>query len=83
MISKESAIYELNSLKDYILTRETKEALDMAISALEKQIAKKPRIDYNGVIHKEHCPNCNRSLFPNEHHCECGQRIDLDEGDTE
>ena len=59
--------------------RKDEEAIDTAISALEKQIPKKPRIDYNGVIHKEHCPNCNRSLFPNEHHCECGQRIDWKE----
>ena len=53
------------------------EARDMAIQALEKQIAKKPYKDNeNGVYEKDHCPTCHRSLFPNDHHCECGQAID-------
>ena len=52
-------------------------ALEMAICALEKQIPKKPYKDNeNGVYEKEHCPSCHRSLFPNDHHCECGQAID-------
>ena len=50
------------------------EALDMAIEALEKQIPEKPKLDNdNGIYETEHCPNCNRKLFPNEHHCRCGQ----------
>ena len=53
------------------------DALEMAIEALEKQIAKKPYKDNeNGVYEKDHCPTCHRSLFPNDHHCECGQAID-------
>lgn len=52
-------------------------ALGLAILALEKQIPKKPYKDNeNGVYEKEHCPSCHRSLFPNDHHCECGQAID-------
>ena len=52
-------------------------AYDLAIEALEKQIPKKPYKDNeNGVYEKEHCPSCHRSLFPNDHHCECGQAID-------
>ena len=52
-------------------------ALDMAISALEKQIPKKPYTDNeNGVYEKEYCPTCHSSLFPNDHHCRCGQKID-------
>ena len=52
-------------------------ALTLAILALEKQIPKKPYKDNeNGVYEKEHCPSCHRSLFPNDHHCECGQAID-------
>ena len=48
----------------------------MAINSLEKQIAKKPYKDNeNGVYEKDHCPTCHRSLFPNDHHCECGQAI--------
>ena len=50
---------------------------EMAIQALEKQIAKKPYKDNeNGVYEKYHCPTCHRSLFPNDHHCECGQKLD-------
>ena len=56
---------------------EFKSALALAILALEKQIPKKPYKDNeNGVYEKEHCPSCHRSLFPNDHHCECGQAID-------
>ena len=53
------------------------EACLLACKALEKQIPKKPYKDNeNGVYEKEHCPSCHRSLFPNDHHCECGQAID-------
>ena len=54
-----------------------KEAFQMAIQALEKQIPKKPYKDNeNGIYEKEYCPICHRSLFPNDHHCICGQAID-------
>ena len=53
------------------------ESIDMAIRALEKQIPKKPYKDNeNGIYEKEYCPICHRSLFPNDHHCICGQAID-------
>lgn len=53
------------------------EALGLAVEALEKQIPKKPKLDNdNGIYETEHCPNCNRKLFPNEHHCKCGQALD-------
>ena len=49
----------------------------IAIQALEKQIPKKPYKDNeNGIYEKEYCPICHRSLFPNDHHCICGQAID-------
>ncbi len=35
----------------------------------------------NGIYETEHCPNCNRKLFPKEHHCKCGQALDW--SDTE
>ena len=55
----------------------TDEALGLAVEALEKQIPKKPKLDNdNGIYETEHCPNCNRKLFPNEHHCKCGQALD-------
>lgn len=53
------------------------EALNMAVDALEKKIPKKPYSDNdNGIYEKECCPNCHRSLFPNDHHCRCGQSLD-------
>ena len=48
-------------------------SIEIGIQTLEKQIPKKPYKDNeNGV----YCPICHRSLFPNEHHCICGQAID-------
>lgn len=50
--------------------------------ALEKQIPKKPYKDNdNGIYETEHCPTCHRRLFPNDHHCRCGQALDW--SDTE
>ena len=58
------------------LNSDVRQALMVAVSAIEKQIPKKPYIDNeNGVYEKEYCPTCRRSLFPNDHHCRCGQRI--------
>lgn len=58
------------------LNSDVRQALTVAVSAIEKQIPKKPYIDNeNGVYEKEYCPTCHRSLFPNDHHCRCGQRI--------
>lgn len=48
--------------------------------ALEKQIPKKPKMDNdNGIYEVEVCPYCMRRLFPNEHHCKCGQALDWSE----
>ena len=56
---------------------EQREAFQMAINALEKHIPKKPYKDNeNGIYEKEYCPICHISLFPNDHHCICGQAID-------
>lgn len=53
-----------------------KEALKQAILAMEKQAPKSPYIDNeNGIYETEFCPTCFRRLFPNEHHCRCGQAI--------
>lgn len=72
-ISALNAVCGQKSLYD----AEFESALALAILALEKQIPKKPYKDNeNGVYEKEHCPSCHRSLFPNDHHCECGQAID-------
>ena len=78
----EKAIKNINALNTVcgqkgLYDAEFESALALAILALEKQIPKKPYKDNeNGVYEKEHCPSCHRSLFPNDHHCECGQAID-------
>ena len=78
----EEAIKNINALNAVcgqkgLYDAEFKSALALAILALEKQIPKKPYKDNeNGVYENEHCPSCHRSLFPNDHHCECGQAID-------
>lgn len=78
----EEAIKNINALNTVcgqkgLYDAEFESALALAILALEKQIPKKPYKDNeNGVYEKEHCPSCHRSLFPNDHHCECGQAID-------
>ena len=78
----EEAIKNINALNAVcgqkgLYDAEFESALALAILALEKQIPKKPYKDNeNGVYEKEHCPSCHRSLFPNDHHCECGQAID-------
>ena len=78
----EEAIKNINALNAVcgqkgLYDAEFESALELAILALEKQIPKKPYKDNeNGVYEKEHCPSCHRSLFPNDHHCKCGQAID-------
>ena len=62
---------------DCKFTEDDYKANEMAIQALEKQIPKKLYKDNeNGIYEKEYCPICHRSLFPNDHHCICGQAID-------
>ena len=78
-MTESEAIKELHGIRPRggIIPQKRAEAIDMAINALEKQIAKKPYKDNeNGIYEKEYCPICNRSLFPNDHHCICGQAID-------
>lgn len=69
-----------------------KQAIKTAISALEKQIPKKP-IKKNPICYAKSksgkeffafnyfCPNCNKQIKANEHHCNCGQALDW--GDSE
>lgn len=74
--NKTCAFYDSDGYEDEINLLIEKD-MDIIIDALEKQIPKKPCNDNeNGVYEKEYCPNCHRNLFPNEHHCKCGQAID-------
>lgn len=68
-----------NDLERLLLTgeRPANKVIALACKALEKQIPKKLKLDNdNGIYETEHCPNCNRKLFPNEPHCKCGQALD-------
>lgn len=57
-------------------------AYGMAISALEKQIPKKPIKVDSGVYDYDfdyECPNCRGNIDEDEHHCKCGQTLDWSE----
>ena len=70
-----------------------KEAIVYAISALEKQILKKP-IKKNSICYAKtidgqeyyafdyFCPNCNEQIKRTEHHCICGQALDWSDTDA-
>lgn len=69
--------YHYDESLGYQLTSDDFEWLEKSKEALEKQIPKKPYTDNeNGEYEKEYCPTCHSSLFPNDHHCRCGQKID-------
>lgn len=57
-------------------------AIDEAIDALEKQIAKKPiKVDsgVNDYSFDYECPNCRKNVEEDDHHCKCGQKLNWDE----
>lgn len=55
-----------------------REALDIAVEALEKQLPKKPiEKSIHFVYYK--CPNCNRILPIDKNYCDCGQKLDWPE----
>ena len=74
--------------RDVYTTGDNNKALDMAVSALEKQVPKKPirKIDIYDTTYAYRCPVCKtyfgnqgkRSviLFPTPRYCNCGQRLD-------
>lgn len=80
MMTREEAV---KSIKDnyptsgyYIL----REALDMAIEALEKQIPKKPNKFIGDLRDYDICPHCNFALPQGTEFCQsCGQSIDWSE----
>lgn len=65
------------------------EAIDVAISALEKQIPKKPIFKYKAFFSFDGycCPNCNNYIKSKKdpirpNHCEkCGQALDWSDSD--
>ena len=63
-------------------------SLDIAISALEKQIPKKVNISLKGTTDwntKCHCPNCHSMVSHGKYCSNCGQALDfnINGSDTE
>jgi len=81
ILLKEKELYAVNINTQHILN-----AIDLAISALEKQIPSKPIItNWNPAL----CPSCNEELsesmddgyyyhYTNLKVCECGQKLKWD-----
>ena len=93
-MTNQDAIYILSGLRKSLheycgLNDNAHKAFDMAISALEKQIAKKPeqsKTPRYGMGYEYYdwcCPTCGRFLAfessKGDHHCTCGQKIDWEE----
>ena len=77
----EEALNQFNSTNPFMHgSNKQEEYFNVIRKAIEKQIPKKPYLDNdNGIYEKEYCPSCNRSLFPNDPYCRCGQAIDWSE----
>ena len=81
-MSNEEAIEVLKAAKGYIKYGGIAEAADVAISALEKQIPKKPEYSSDGYapdgaeVWDAHCPNCEHELDIEDICPNCGQAID-------
>lgn len=91
-MTNQEAIEILKIERDHMiptLLPERIEAMDMAISALERQIPKKPeqsKTPRYGMGYEYYdwcCPTCGRFLAfessKGDHHCTCGQAIDWEE----
>ena len=82
----EEAIYFLNDIKEpdmFPVTKEEyKEALEMAVKALEKQIPKKLiHIIRNEKVVGYRCPACTANAVGSGFYCwYCGQALDWSEG---
>ena len=80
----QEAISELKFAKDNAYSADEANcvpivAIDMAISALEKQIPKKTKVLLKGTTDwntKCVCQNCKGFIFGKPKYCECGQALD-------
>jgi len=86
-MTNEEAIYQIDNyaLREEENPAKLREAMEVAVEALEKQIPKKPiyetRSLENEKILGSWCPSCKRPLSrtTEQHHCKCGQAIDWSE----
>ena len=54
-----------------------KKAIDTAISALEKQIPKKPVVPLDSIREQHECPVCPHRVYKTQQYCDkCGQKLD-------
>ena len=79
-MTNEETIRILMAMKDgliHVFDHDRKEALSLAISALEKQIPKKP-IEPDGLFYK--CPICKNCIRDYNRYCTvCGHKLDWSE----
>lgn len=84
-MEEREAIKELHNIRPRggIIPQKRAEALDVAIQALEKQIAKKP--DFTEGKEFALCPCCNgNGLADKQKYCDnCGQKLDWSEESEE
>ena len=80
------AIEHIKNLQCWIKERHKwYEALNIAVSALEKQIPEPSKVaegnDVDGIWRPDmfFCPTCGKVIDPCEHHCICGQKIDWED----
>lgn len=73
----------IKDIKENIQPSVGGKSLEMAISALEKQIPKKPienPADDTCLYYENYCPSCENLLVVRYKHCpKCGQKIDWSE----
>lgn len=78
MTYEEAIKYFKNHLQSYCVTGVCKEAEELAIKVLQKQVPMKPiAAFFEGKV--DTCPKCNRIIRINEKMCKCGQKIDWSE----
>lgn len=78
-MTSEEAIKSLKNIIEYWTHKPTEiKAAELAISALEKQIPKKPKKILQAFEYRfGDCPSCNKSSDMNYKHCQyCGQKLD-------
>ena len=65
-----------------VASKEANKAMEIAINALEKQIAKKPnkierkRDEYGFIYQLGECPLCGKMVTDDRQCCDCGQKLD-------
>lgn len=75
MTYEEGIRYFKNHIQSYCVTGVCKEAEDLAIEALKKQVPMKPKVSRGKFTRWYNCSACKGWLKGNEKFCDCGQKI--------